>query len=45
MPVLIFSAFLSGLVLYIVMRQTGSLLNAVLAHAIFNILVVLSSLF
>jgi membrane protease YdiL (CAAX protease family) len=45
MPVLIFSAFLSGLVLYVVMRQTGSLLNAVLAHAAFNSLIVLSSLF
>jgi len=45
MPVLIFSAFLSGLVLYVVMRQTGSLLNAVLTHSIFNSLIVLSSLF
>jgi len=43
--VLIFSAFISGLILYAVMRQTGSLLNAVLAHGIYNSLVILSSLF
>lgn len=45
MPVLIFSAFLSGLILYVIMKQTGSLLNAVLAHSLFNSLVILSSLF
>jgi len=45
MPVLILSAFISGLILYVVMQQTGSLLNAVLAHACFNSVVVLSSLF
>jgi len=45
MLVLIASAFISGLILYVVMQQTSSLLNAVLCHACFNSLVILFSFF
>jgi len=41
--VLVFSAFLSGLVLYAVLKYTSSLENAILAHSLYNCLVVLSS--
>jgi membrane protease YdiL (CAAX protease family) len=44
MPVLVASAFLSGIVLYLVLKHTRSLENAILAHACFNSLVVVASL-
>jgi membrane protease YdiL (CAAX protease family) len=39
MPVLVVSAFLSGIILYLVLKYTESLLNAIIAHSLYNILV------
>jgi len=44
MDMFLIAAFLSGIVLYVVLRQTKSLLNAVIAHGIFDTIVILSSL-
>lgn len=44
MPVLVFSAFLSGLILFAVVKYTSSLQNAIITHGLFNTLVVLTSL-
>jgi len=44
-PVLIVSAFVSGVILFVVMWKTGALLNAQIAHGSFNTIVILSSLF
>jgi len=44
MDMFLVAAFVSGIVLYIVLRQTKSLLNAVIAHGIFDTIVILSSL-
>lgn len=44
MPVLVLSAFLSGVVLYAVLRYTRSLENAIIAHGLYNSIVVLASL-
>jgi membrane protease YdiL (CAAX protease family) len=43
MPVLVICAFLSGLILYMVLKYTQSLENSILSHAIYNSLVVLST--
>jgi len=43
MPVLVVSAFLSGIILYLAIKYTKSLLNAIIAHAIYNVLVLLMS--
>lgn len=43
MPVLVFSAFLSGIVLFLVLKKTGSLLNAITAHGSFNTTVIFAS--
>ena len=42
MPVLVLGAFLSGIVLYLAIKYSKSLLNAIVAHAIYNILCLLS---
>ena len=43
MPILVFSAFLSGIILFLVLKYTRSLLNAQIAHAGFNSIVILMS--
>jgi len=43
MPVLVVSAFLGGLILYAVLKITNSLENAIIAHGLYNSLVVLTS--
>lgn len=43
MPLLTACAFISGIILYYVMKQTGSILNAIIAHAVYNGIVILSS--
>jgi len=45
MPILVLSAFISGLILFLVLKYTRSLLNAQIAHAGFNSIVVLMSAF
>lgn len=45
MEVLVIAAFISGIVLFIALRQTKSLLNAVISHGLWNSIVILSSLF
>lgn len=44
MPILVFSAFLSGLVLFAVLKYTESLENAIIAHGLYNSIVILTSL-
>ena len=44
MDVFLIAAFLSGIVLYIVLKQTKSLLNAVMAHGLWDTFVILSNL-
>jgi membrane protease YdiL (CAAX protease family) len=44
MPILLVSAFLSGLILYAVLKYTSSLENAILSHGLYNSLVVVASL-
>ena len=39
MPVLVVGAFLSGIVLYLAVKYTKSLLNAIIAHSVYNVLV------
>jgi len=41
---LIAAAFASGIILYLTMKYTRSLLNAIIAHGAYNCLVVLTSL-
>jgi len=44
MDMFLIAAFVSGIVLYIILRQTKSLLNAVIAHGIYDTIVILVSL-
>jgi len=39
MPVLVVGAFLSGIILYLALKYTKSLLNAIIAHSVYNVLV------
>jgi len=43
MPILVASAFLSGLILFAVLKYTQSLENAIISHGLYNSLVVLTS--
>lgn len=45
MPALVLGAFVSGLVLFAVLKYTDSLENAIIAHGLYNSVIVLSSLF
>ena len=45
MPVLVVSAFVSGLVLFAVLKYTNSLENAILSHGLYNSLVVVATAF
>jgi membrane protease YdiL (CAAX protease family) len=44
MPALVLGAFVSGLVLFAVLKYTSSLENAMIAHGLYNSVVILSSL-
>ena len=44
MPILVVSAFVSGIILFLVLKYTRSLLNTQIAHAGFNSIVILASL-
>lgn len=43
MPILVASAFVSGIILFLVLKYTKSLVNAQIAHAGFNVFVILVS--
>jgi len=45
MDILLLAAFISGIALFIALKQTKSILNLVISHGLWNSIVVLSSLF